>query len=124
MKGILILAHGSKRVETENIVESIAQKVRDKTGETLVLPAYLQFSELNLETGVEKLIAAGSTDIRIMPMFLFDGIHVTEDIPNELKEIRKKHPRISIQMSHHIGDDDRIADIVIDRVNSLNGDKE
>lgn len=119
MKGILILAHGSKRVETENIVESIAQKVREKSGEKLVIPAYLQFSEVNLEKGIQKLIDAGAKDIRIMPMFLFDGIHVTEDIPNELDIIREKNPEITIKMTHHIGDDDRIADIVIDRINSM-----
>ena len=119
MNGILILAHGSKRQETEKILDSLVRKVKAKTGEELVYPAYLQFSEQNLETGIERLIAQGASNIRIMPMFLFDGIHVTRDIPGELAEIMSKHPGVSVKMSRHIGDDDRIADIIVDRIKSL-----
>jgi sirohydrochlorin ferrochelatase len=119
MNGILILAHGSKRQETERTLHSLVEKVKAKSGEKLVCPAYLQFSEQNLEAGIDELVKKGATSISIVPMFLFDGIHVTQDIPEELSEIRKKHPGISIAMSKHLGDDDRIADIIVDRIQSL-----
>lgn len=120
MNGILILAHGSKRQETEKILNSLVNKVKAKTGETLVYPAYLQFSEQNLGVGIDQLVKSGANNIKIVPMFLFDGIHVTQDIPNELDEIKKKYTGVDIKMSHHLGDDDRIADIIVDRVKSLN----
>jgi len=85
MDGVLILAHGSKRHETEVILESLVKKVKEKTGEKLVCPAYLQFSEQNLEAGINQLIESGAKNIKIVPMFLFDGVHVTQDIPNELE---------------------------------------
>lgn len=119
MNGILILAHGSKRQETEIILNSLVEKVKAKTGEKLVYPAFLQFSEENLEKGIDRLVAAGAKDIKIMPMFLFDGVHVTQDIPNELNEIKIKYPEVSMKMCRHIGDDDKIADIIIDRINSI-----
>lgn len=119
MNGILILAHGSKRQETEKILDSLVDKVKQKTGEKLVCPAYLQFSEQSLEAGIEQLIARGAKNIKVVPMFLFDGVHVTQDIPEELKAIMAKHPGINIRMSKHLGDDDRIADIIVDRIRSL-----
>lgn len=119
MNGILILAHGSKRQETEKILNSLVEKVINKTGEELVYPAFLQFSEQNLEKGIGYLVEKGADSIKIMPMFLFDGVHVTEDIPNEINEIKVKYPGVEIKMSHHIGDDDRLADIIIDRVKSI-----
>jgi sirohydrochlorin cobaltochelatase len=119
MNGILILAHGSKRQETEQILNSLVEKVKAKTGEKLVYPAYLQFSEQNLEKGIDMLVQSGAKSIKIMPMFLFDGVHVTQDIPNELNEINAKYPEIRIKMSRHIGDDDKIADIIVDRINSI-----
>jgi sirohydrochlorin cobaltochelatase len=119
MNGILILAHGSKRQETEQILNSLVEKVKAKTGEKLVYPAYLQFSEQNLEKGIDMLVQSGAKSIKIMPMFLFDGVHVTQDIPNELNEINAKYPGIRIKMSRHIGDDDKIADIIVDRINSI-----
>jgi sirohydrochlorin ferrochelatase len=119
MDGVLILAHGSKRHETERILNSLTAKVKAKTGQTLVHSAYLQFSEQNLEAGVEYLVSKGAINIKVVPMFLFDGVHVTEDIPNELREIQAKHRNVEIRMSEHLGDDDRIADIIVDRIRSL-----
>ncbi len=119
MEGILILAHGSKKVETERILDSLTNKVIEKTGRRLIASAYLQFSEQNLEVGINKLVEMGAIIIKVMPMFLFDGVHVTEDIPNELEAIKKKYPNIEILMAKHIGDDSRIADIIIDRVNAI-----
>jgi sirohydrochlorin ferrochelatase len=116
MIGILILAHGSKRHETEHILDSLTKKVKEKSGEELVHSAYLQFSEQNLEKGIEYLVNKGATNIKVMPMFLFDGVHVTEDIPNELNEISRKYKDIDIMLTGHIGDDDRIADIIVDRI--------
>lgn len=119
MNGVLILAHGSKRQETEKILNSLTQKVKDKTGESLIYSAYLQFSEQNLEAGIDYLVSKGATNIKVVPMFLFDGVHVTVDIPNELNEIKGKYSGIDIRMSHHLGDDDRVADIIADRIRSL-----
>ena len=119
MNGILILAHGSKIQETEAIVDSLVRKVKERTGEKLVYPAYLQFSEQNLEKGIRQLIDKGADSIKVVPMFIFDGVHVTQDIPGELEEVKSKYPRIKIEMSRHIGDDDRLADIIADRAASI-----
>lgn len=119
MNGVLILAHGSKRQETEKTLSSLVDKVKQKTGEDLVVPAYLQFSEQNMEAGIKQLIAKGAKNIKVVPMFLFDGVHVTQDIPEELNEIRAKYPAIKIRMSEHLGDDDRIAEVIADRIRSL-----
>ena len=119
MKGILILAHGSKRQESEKILNSLLKKVESKMGESLVCSAYLQFSEQNFEAGVRQLVEKGVKSIKVVPMFIFDGVHVTEDIPNELEEIKTKYPDVDIKMSKHLGDDDRIADIIIDRARSV-----
>ncbi|MDP4182341.1 MAG: CbiX/SirB N-terminal domain-containing protein [Bacillota bacterium] len=119
MDGVLILAHGSKRQETEVILNSLVRKVKEKTGISLVIPAFLQFSEQNLEMGIAELTRNGAKNIKIVPMFIFDGVHVTEDIPNEINEIKAKFPEVSIKMSSHIGDDDKLADIIVDRINAI-----
>lgn len=84
-----------------------------------VIPAYLQFSPNSLDKAVEQLVGEGVTRIKVIPMFLFDGIHVTEDIPEELEAIGERYPEVDIRMSRHLGDDDRIADIILDRMASL-----
>ncbi len=119
MDGILILAHGSKGQETEEILNSLVEDIKKKTGEKHVYPAFLQFSEKNLEKGIRQLVEKGVRNIKIMPMFLFDGVHVTYHIPNELKAINKKYPSVNIKISKHIGYDERLADIIIDRIGEI-----
>lgn len=120
MEAILILAHGSKRNETEQTLNSIVQRVKQKLGSELVYPAYLQFSEQNMETSIKQLVDKGIKKIIIMPLFLFDGVHVTLDIPEEVGKIIQKYGDIDVKITKHIGDDHRIADIIIDRVKDCN----
>lgn len=121
MEAILILAHGSKRNETEQTLNSIVQKVRHKIGSESVYPAYLQFSEQDMETIIKQLVDKGVKKFIVMPMFLFDGVHVTVDIPEEINKIKQKYSGIEIVITRHIGDDERIADIIIDRIADFSG---
>lgn len=116
MDGILILAHGSRRLETEETLNSLVRKVKNQTGLELVNQAYLQFSEQNLAVGIAQLVGQGATAIRVVPLFLFAGVHVTHDIPGELREIQARYPEIPIRLMGHLGDDDRIAAIIVDRI--------
>ena len=119
MKGYLILAHGSQRSESEKVLDSLMAKVRREMGPVLVESAYLQFSDRDLRGGIQSLVAAGVTQIGLVPLFLFDGVHVTQDIPREAAEILADFPGVSLTMSQHLGDDDRIAQIIIDRIGAI-----
>lgn len=59
MEAILVLAHGSKRNETEQTLNSIVQKVRHKIGSESVYPAYLKFSAQDMETIIKQLVEKG-----------------------------------------------------------------
>jgi sirohydrochlorin cobaltochelatase len=116
MNGIIVLAHGSKRTATEATLDSLIVKVRRKIPGAKVVPAYLQFSGQDMETAVQELVGAGVDFIKVVPMFLFDGIHVTEDIPMELEKLRRAYPGVGLELTRHLGDDDRIAEIIADRI--------
>lgn len=118
-EGVIVLAHGSRRQETDRILDSLTEKVAAKATHQRVIPAYLQFSANSLDKAVEALAAEGIRRIKVVPMFLFDGIHVTEDIPEELETIGNRYPQLDIRMSRHLGDDDRIAEIILDRMASI-----
>lgn len=116
MTGILILAHGSRVRETESILQSVVDKVRQMVRVDLVETAFLQFSENDLEKGLNSLARQGATNIEVIPYFLFDGVHIREDIPAELKAFKKAHPHIVVEMESTLGDDDRLAAIVADKI--------
>ena len=116
MTGVLVLAHGSRRKETESVLASVVAKVKEKVDVKLIETAFLQFSEQDLEKGLVSLIEQGATEIKVIPYFLFDGVHITEDIPAELEAFKEKHGQINIYLESTLGDDERLAMILADKV--------
>jgi sirohydrochlorin ferrochelatase len=116
MKGILILAHGSREKATEDTLKEIIKLLKDELKEFIIETAYLQFSETNLEAGLNKLTDLGVDDIVIIPYFLFEGIHIQEDIPKEIEEYKAKKSDVKITMGKTLGTDPRLAAILADRV--------
>lgn len=119
MKGILILAHGSREKETEVTLKRVAELTQSKLEDVIIETAYLQFSEVNLEKGLDKLIEQGVVDIKVVPYFLFDGVHIREDIPKEIEDYLTDKPNVKITMGETLGDDPRLADILADRIREV-----
>lgn len=116
MKGILILAHGSREKSTEDTLEEIIAMLEADIDDCIIEYAFLQFSEVNLQKGVDKLVQKGVKDIKIIPYFLFEGVHIREDIPKEIEEYLKNNPEIKISLGKTLGADKRLAAILLDRV--------
>lgn len=119
MTGILLLAHGSREGDTEKTMRQITQYVKAALHNEIVEEAYLQFREKNLEKGLLSLISQGADDIKVIPYFLFEGVHIKEDIPTEIKEFGRHYPNIRITMGNTLGADRRLAEIVVDRVKEI-----
>lgn len=119
MTGVLLLAHGSRAKGTLITMDEVTQGVREELKLDLVECAYMEFCDVNIEKGLNNLIAKGADDIIIIPYFLFEGIHIKEDIPNELEEFKKNNPNIKIRFGKTLGTDKRLSSIVADRVREL-----
>lgn len=116
MKGILILAHGSREKSTEGTLVEIITLLKQEMKDSLIETAYLQFNEISLEVGLDKLVTQGADDITVIPYFLFDGIHIREDIPREIEQYLSNNKGIKISMGKTLGVDKRLAMILTDRV--------
>lgn len=116
MKAVLVLAHGSREKNTEKTLEMVVEGVRKKIDIGLISEAYLQFSEKNMEAGIQDLMAKGAKEITIVPYFLFEGVHIREDIPSEIDGLKQKYPNIKIHFGKILGNDERLIDILVDRI--------
>ena len=116
MKGILVIAHGSRAKETEATLEAILSMAKSKLPETAMECAFMEFSDRTVEKGVSALAAKDVKEIKVMPYFLFMGIHLKEDIPNMVAECAASFPGIKITMGEPLGVDERLADILVDRI--------
>ena len=116
MRGVLILAHGSRVEATKKTNNEVVDMVRSKISDMPIQIAYMEFCEENIEHGINTLVDKGVTEIKAVPYFLFEGIHIKEDIPNEIGEILKDYPNVKLEMGHTLGVDERLADILVDRI--------
>jgi len=119
-KGVVILAHGSRAIawEANQLVVKIVEMYKAKMGNKNVKPAYMnsQSGGPSLEEAVTELVNEGLTEIIVAPWFLTDGLHIREDIPEIINTLEEKYPQIKITLAKVLGADERIVDILIDRV--------
>ncbi len=116
MKGIVVLAHGSRIPQTKDTMRAVLEMVKKKLPEMPIVIAYMEFCEENIENGVKTLVEQGVTEIKVVPYFLFAGIHIKEDIPNEFKKVLEKYEGVTVEMGSTLGVDERLADILADRI--------
>lgn len=121
-EGVLLLGHGSRREEGNDVVRRILEQVKEKgTNNRFYEVGFLQFADPTLAEGVEKLIAAGAEKVIVVPLFLVAGNHIWRDIPGKLLLQKTTHPHIKFVFADHLGSDPRIADIVLDRIEEGTG---
>lgn len=116
MRGILILAHGSREKATLQTMDEVVKMTRERLSDVPVETAYLQFCEQTLEKGLDALVSRGVTEITVVPYFLFSGIHIREDIPHEIEDYLKDKTGITVKMGRTLGADSRLADVLADRI--------
>lgn len=114
--GIIILSHGSKLKKANTSLAKTVEAIKQKTRLNMILPAYLQFYQPNLTESIKNLIIQGCQTVIIIPFFLFNGNHVTRDIPNIMEKEKAKYPKVKFVYTKSLGLDIRIADIIVDMV--------
>ena len=115
MEATLILAHGSREKQTETDFLHRGDQVRARAGKDIET-AFMEFSSRNISAGLSSLVANGATRIRVIPYFLFSGVHIRKDIPEEIAAFLKDHPGLEIILEEVLGADSRLVDILADRV--------
>ena len=117
MKGVLVIAHGSRAKETETDLKEVLDIAMEKVNDVYIEHAFMQFSDRTIESGIANLAEKKVTEIKIVPYFLFTGIHIREDIPDIVGECMKNYPGIKIVTGEPIGNDkQRLAEILAGKI--------
>ncbi|MDR2956978.1 MAG: CbiX/SirB N-terminal domain-containing protein [Coriobacteriales bacterium] len=116
MNAVLIISHGSRAPQVEETFASIVAMVRTKLPEMLVDSACMQLSDSTVPKAVARLAANNATTVKVVPYFLFTGMHIQSDIPQLIAELAEQYPDISFTIGQTLGVDERLADILVDRI--------
>jgi len=114
MKSLIVIAHGSKKKNSNNeVIEIVKQIKKSKTQYLLIEPAFLEFATPSIEQSVKKSIDKNYLEIFIYPYFLNSGKHVTSDIPKAIKELEIKYPKAIFTILPHFGQSNKINQIIL-----------
>jgi sirohydrochlorin cobaltochelatase len=100
---LVLLAHGSRSPETSREMEALAAGMEATRPRLSVKGAFLTLRSPSLPQALELAIREGSREIRVLPLFLFSGKHVLEDIPMLFKSLKVKHPQIRLTLLEPVG---------------------
>lgn len=120
MKAILVIGHGSRseqaRAEFDVVVNMMARKT-----DMPVTGAHMELHTPSIPEALEMMIneRPDIKEIKAVPLFLFEGIHIREDIPEILDEMREKYPQVEFKFARPIGAEEMLADILLKRAGEI-----
>ena len=121
MDALLLIAHDSRRQQSNDEVTALADRLRDacSTDYQIVHAGFLELATPSIPEGISACVDAGASRITVLPYFLNSGRHVVEDIPEILAEAKTRHPDIDVVVAPHLGASSLMVDLLISSAKSV-----
>src|SRR3954469_8888536 len=129
MKAILLIDHGSRRSEANEMMDCMANLVQAVAGSQVVVRyAHIELCEPSIAAGVRECVEAGATELIVFPYMLSPGKHSTGDIPRMVAEAAQAHPALDVRITSAFGVHEKLAELILGRaglpiVNALTADE-
>ena len=120
MNALLLIAHGSRRQQSNDEVRVIADRLRENCADQypIVEAAFLELAQPSIPDGIKCCADRGADSIIVLPYFLNSGTHVVVDIPEIVEQARPDYPDVDIKIGRHLGASDRMLDLLVASANS------
>ena len=111
---IVIVDHGSRRAESNQMLEEVARLFGDRFHETydIVEAAHMELAEPSIATAYAAAVNRGATRVVILPFFLGPGKHWTSDIPGLTAAAAQNHPGTQYHVAMPLGIDELILELL------------
>ncbi|EPS61981.1 hypothetical protein M569_12814, partial [Genlisea aurea] len=114
--GIIIVDHGSRRRESNLMLDDFVSMFREKTKYAIVEPAHMELAEPSIKNAFDSCVRRGAKCVVVSPFFLFPGRHWHKDIPSLTAEAAKEHPGVPYMITAPLGLHELLVDVVKDRI--------
>ncbi|TKY50453.1 Sirohydrochlorin ferrochelatase [Spatholobus suberectus] len=113
---VIIVDHGSRRKESNLMLNEFVEMFKHKTGYEIVEPAHMELAEPSIRDAFQSCVQQGAHRIIINPFFLSPGRHWSQDIPSLSAEAAKEHPDVSYIVTAPLGLHELLVDVVNGRI--------
>jgi sirohydrochlorin ferrochelatase len=121
VKAVLYVNHGSRVEKACSEAATFIQSVRQRVDIPLQETCFLELAKPDMAQGIVRLVQRGATKIVIMPVLLLSAGHYYKDIPDEIVSARLRHPQVHFVYGRPIGVQDRVINILEERVQETAG---
>lgn len=114
--GVVVVDHGSRRQESNDLLLAVAEMFRQQSQLTIVEPAHMELAEPSIDAAFASCVQQGAKLVVVFPYFLSPGRHWSEDIPRLAADAAAKHPGIQHLVTAPLGLHSLIGQVMSDRI--------
>lgn len=114
--GLIVVDHGSRRAESNEMLEEMVVMVRATVPYEIVEAAHMELAEPSIATAFDACVARGARTVVVSPYFLLPGKHWRQDIPALVEEAASRHPGVTYLVAAPFGLHPLMAEVVNARV--------
>lgn len=114
--GMIVLGHGSRRKEVSLQFTAMVERVASRMRGARVLPAFFSLGEPTLADQVRELVSQGCRRIVVMQYFLYNGVHIEQDIPQMIAALREEFSGVEFAVQPTLQDDPALEGLIVARL--------
>lgn len=112
MHNTILFGHGSRDPAWRVPIDRVAERMRAIDPACGVRCAFLELTQPDIHQVATELIAAGTTQITVLPMFLGVGRHAREDLPLLVNELQRNYPAVNFVLRPSVGEDPSVIELL------------
>jgi sirohydrochlorin cobaltochelatase len=101
---LILFAHGSPDARWREPFERLHGRLSSRLGPNGIFLAYMEFCRPTLMEVVKTLRGRGMRNVRLLPLFMSAGGHVSADIPRQVREARAIYRDVDIEILPPLGE--------------------
>ncbi|MFW6062513.1 MAG: precorrin-8X methylmutase, partial [Planctomycetota bacterium] len=116
---VVVFGHGSKKEQANTFLLDLVRRVDRRAPDLEVRPAFFSLAEPTISEQIAALASEGFDRILLVPYFLYDGIHISVDLPDQLACCRERFPQVRLEVMPTLQGEPALEDCLVDRLLSL-----
>jgi sirohydrochlorin ferrochelatase len=115
-RGTILVDHGSRRDESNLMLEQLAATWQVRRPEWIIEPAHMELASPSISDAFDSCVRRGATRVVISPFFLLPGRHWTSDIPSLAAAAATHHVDVPWLLAAPIGLHDLVLNVLESRI--------
>lgn len=114
--GIIIVDHGSRREESNQLLLAAVDRFRETGPFSIVEPAHMELAQPDIAEAFRRCVERGAAEVIVFPYFLSPGRHWNQDIPELTAAAAVDFPQVTWKVTAPFGLHDGMLQIIVERI--------